>query len=168
MSGVQIQRATLADLPAIRDLAAVIWHEHYPGIISCEQIDYMLARMYDVGTLQDEMLSKGVRFEKLLLDGALIGYAGYGPIEPPGVWKLHKLYLRTGHHGTGLGSRLLQHCEREARAHGAIRIVLNVNKRNAKAIAAYERNGFSVAESMVLDCGNGFVMDDFVMAKRLA
>ena len=68
MSGVQIQRATLADLPAIRDLAAVIWHEHYPGIISCEQIDYMLARMYDVGTLQDEMLSKGVRFEKLLLD----------------------------------------------------------------------------------------------------
>jgi GNAT superfamily N-acetyltransferase len=167
VSKVEIKRASLNDLPAIRDLAAVIWHEHYPGIISVAQIDYMLARMYDLATLRREMQSEGVRFEKLLVAGALAGFASYGPIKPPGVWKLHKLYLLRAHHGSGLGSRLLQHCERAARAAGASRLVLNVNKRNTKAITAYERNGFTVAESMVLDCGGGYVMDDFVMAKQL-
>jgi len=42
-----------------------------------------------------------------------------------------------------------------------------VNKRNAKAIAAYQRNGFVIADSVVTDIGHGFVMDDFIMTKKL-
>jgi RimJ/RimL family protein N-acetyltransferase len=63
---------------------------------------------------------------------------------------------------------LLQHCGREVRAAGAHRLILYVNKRNAKAIAAYQRNGFVIAESVVTDIGGGFVMDDYVMAKNLS
>jgi ribosomal protein S18 acetylase RimI-like enzyme len=44
---------------------------------------------------------------------------------------------------------------------------LNVNKRNTRAIAAYQRNGYVVAERVTLDIGGGFVMDDFVMTKPL-
>ena len=51
---------------------------------------------------------------------------------------------------------------------GANRLVLNVNKRNEKAIRAYRRNGFTIVESEKIDIGNGFVMDDYVMAKELA
>jgi ribosomal protein S18 acetylase RimI-like enzyme len=61
----------------------------------------------------------------------------------------------------------LQHCEREIRKSGARRLILSVNKRNARAIAAYQRNGFVIAESVVTDIGGGFVMDDYVMAKKL-
>jgi hypothetical protein len=43
-----------------------------------------------------------------------------------------------------------------------------VNKQNTKAVAAYRRNGFAVAESVVTDFGASFVMDDFIMAKDLA
>jgi len=71
-------------------------------------------------------------------------------------------------HGRGLGSRLLRHCEREVRAGGAHRLILSVNKRNARAIAAYRRNGFVIADSVVTDIGGGFVMDDYVMAKSLS
>jgi ribosomal protein S18 acetylase RimI-like enzyme len=81
--------------------------------------------------------------------------------------KLHKLYLLTELHGQGLGSRLLEHCEVEARRHNARRLILAVNKRNAKAISAYRRNGFVIRESVINDFGGGFVMDDFVMAKEL-
>ena len=81
--------------------------------------------------------------------------------------KLHKLYLLPELHGRGLGSRLLQHCEREVRAGGARRLILSVNKRNAQAIAAYKRNGFVIAESVVTDIGGGFVMDDYIMAKSI-
>ena len=42
---------------------------------------------------------------------------------------------------------------------------LTVNRGNAKAIRAYERNGFKVVRTQVTDIGNGFVMDDYVMEK---
>ena len=168
MSEAQIKPARVEHLPALRDLAAVIWHAHYPGIVSREQIDYMLARMYSLETMWNEIESQAIRYDQLLLDGALIGFASYGPTGDPKIWKLHKLYLLPDQHGRGLGSELLHHCETQAHALGAQRLSLNVNKRNARAIAAYQRNGYAVSESVCLDIGNGFVMDDFVMFKALA
>ncbi len=43
-----------------------------------------------------------------------------------------------------------------------------MNKRNAQAIAAYRRNSFVIAESVITDIGGGFVMDDYVMAKSVS
>jgi len=163
----QIVPAGEEHLQDIAELAGIIWRACYPGIISHAQIDYMLARMYSPEVLRDEIRAQGIRYDCLLLDGKPAGFAAYGPTEQTGVVKLHKLYLRAEVHGRGLGSRLLQQVEREVRAAGARRLVLSVNKRNAKAIAAYRRNGFVIAESVVTDIGGGFVMDDFVMAKDL-
>jgi GNAT superfamily N-acetyltransferase len=165
---VEIQPASLEDLQAIAKLAGETWRAHYPGIISVEQIEYMLERMYALPVLHEEMTRQGIRYDRLLVDSRLAGFASYGPTETAGILKLHKLYLLPELHGQGLGSRFLKHCEDSARAMGAHRLILAVNKRNAKAIAAYRRNGFTVAESVVNDIGRGFVMDDFVMAKELA
>ncbi len=159
--------ATEEHLPALAELAGVIWRQHYPGIISPAQIEYMLARMYSPATLREEIQAKGIRFVRLLVDDRFVGFASYGPTPEPGVMKLHKCYLLPEMHGRGLGSLLLQHCERDVRQLGARRLVLAVNKRNTKAVAAYQRNGFTVAESVVTDFGAGFVMDDFIMAKEL-
>jgi GNAT superfamily N-acetyltransferase len=164
----QIVRATEADLPAISELAGVIWRACYPGIITHAQIDYMLARMYSLDVLRDEIHSQGIRYDLLLVDGKPAGFASYGPTSEPGVMKLHKLYLLPEMHGRGLGSRLLQHVEREVRAGAGRRLILSVNKRNTKAITAYKRNGFAIVGSVVTDIGGGFVMDDYVMAKNLS
>ena len=164
----KIIRATEANLPAISKLAGVIWRACYPGVITHEQIDYMLARMYSLDVLRDEIRSQGIRHDLLLVDGKPAGFASYGPTPEPGVIKLHKLYLLVELHGRGLGTRLLQHVEREVRAGAGRRLVLSVNKRNARAIAAYQRNGFVTADSVVTDIGGGFVMDDYVMVKELA
>jgi diamine N-acetyltransferase len=165
---IEIVRAIEADLPAISKLAGGIWRACYPGIITNEQIDYMLGRMYLPDVLRDEIRSKGIRYDRLLGDDRLVGFASYGPTVEPGVMKLHKLYLLPELHGRGLGSRLLQQVEREVRAAGGRRMILSVNKRNARAIAAYQRNGFVIADSVVTDIGNGFVMDDYIMAKDLS
>ena len=210
----EIIPATEADLPAISELAGVIWRACYPGIITHAQIDYMLARMYALDVMRDEIRSQGIRYDQLLVDDKLAGFAAYGPVvatpslqkvrvtprrqsecdpairaggnalgaahstpgdeasPPPSApifeFKLHKLYLQPEWHGYGLGSRLLQHVEHEVRASGGRGLVLSVNKRNARAIAAYKRNGFIIAQSVVTDIGNGFVMDDYVMAKDLS
>lgn len=163
----QILRASEADVPAIRELAGVIWRAHYPGIITSEQIEYMLARMYAPAVLCEEIRLLGICFELMRVEGQPAGFASYGPADEPGAMKLHKLYLHPQWHGRGLGSRLLQHCERAAQQAGASQLLLAVNKRNVKAIAAYERNGFVIAESTVTNIGGGFTMDDFVMTKRL-
>jgi diamine N-acetyltransferase len=163
----EIVPAAAADLPAISALAGVIWRACYPGIISSGQIDHMLARMYALDSMRAEIQSQGVHYDRLLVSNTLIGFASYGPTEQATVFKLHKLYLHPAWQGRGLGSLLLQHCEHEVRKSGVTRLILSVNKRNAKAIAAYQRNGFVIAESVVTDIGGGFVMDDFIMAKEL-
>lgn len=167
-SKTQIIRAGEEQLPAIAELAGVIWRECYPGIISSGQIEYMLARMYALDTMHEEIRFQGIRYDLLLVDGKPAGFASYGPTSESGVMKLHKLYLMPALHGRGLGSRLLQHCEREVRSAGARRLILSVNKRNTRAVAVYKRNGFVIAESVVTDIGGGFVMDDYVMAKNVS
>ncbi len=166
-NGVQILPASEEHLPELAELAGVIWRQHYPGIISSAQIEYMLAKMYSLATLREEIRSQGIGFLRLLAEDRFVGFAAYGPATEPGVMKLHKCYLLPEMHGRGFGSRLLQHCERAVRQRGARRLILAVNKRNAKAITAYQRNGFIIAESIITEFGCGFVMDDFIMSKDL-
>jgi GNAT superfamily N-acetyltransferase len=163
----QIFPADEKHLPALAELAGVVWRQHYPGIISHEQIEYMLGKMYALDMLRDDLRLRGIHFYRLVVDGRMAGFASIGPTDVRTIWKLHKLYLLPEMHGEGLGSQLLQHCEAEARRFGAQRLMLAVNKHNTRPIAAYQRNGFVVVESVVTDFGDGFVMDDFIMAKDL-
>jgi diamine N-acetyltransferase len=163
----QIVPATEADLEEISRLAGVIWRAHYPGIISPEQIEYMLARMYSMETLREDLSGRGIRYERLLADEALAGFAAHGPTEHPAVVKLHKIYLHPHWQGRGLGGLLLRHCAGQAAGLGAHRLVLTVNKHNTKAIAVYQRHGFVITDAVVTDIGGGFVMDDYLMAKEL-
>lgn len=167
LESVEILPATEEHLPALAELAGVIWRQHYPGIISHAQIEYMLAKMYSLETLRAEIRVKGIQFVRLLVDGRFVGFGSFGPTAAAGVTKLHKCYLLPEVHGQGYGSRLLQYCEGEVRRLGARRLILAVNKHNTKAVAAYQRNGFTVAESVITDFGEGFVMDDYIMGKDL-
>ncbi len=156
--------------PQLSDLAALagqIWRAYYPGIISREQIEYMLARMYAPATLHAEVHQENIRFYQLLLRGHLTGFAAIGPTTHAGIFKLHKLYLRPEMHGFGLGKQLLHHCETEVVRLGAHSLRLGVNKRNLRALAFYQRQGYGVIESVVNDIGGGFVMDDYLMGKPL-
>ena len=164
---VTVRTAVEADIPVLRALAGVIWREHYPGIITPAQIDYMLERMYDAATIRREMAA-GVAWELAVRDREAIGFLSYEHDAATGKVKLHKLYLLPALHGQGFGRQLLDHVKVVAVRLGAREILLQVNKQNAKAIRAYERAGFCIVEAVVNDIGGGFVMDDFVMTLGLA
>ena len=165
-STLRFETATIDDIPALQDSARRIWRAHYPGIITMEQIDYMLTEGYSSERIATEMTEQGVTWLKIFDKREMIGFAAFGPYAEQTV-KLHKLYLDIGCHGRGIGSAALAEVEQRATADGATAIILNVNKYNYKAISSYERNGYQVSDSVVNEIGNGFVMDDYIMKKML-
>ena len=162
---IRISPATFEELPVISRLAGMIWPQAYRQILSEGQIRYMLAMMYDQTILEQEY-RESTRFD-LIYDGEMpIGFISYGPCkEHPGVCaKLHKLYLDSAYHNRGIGTLALLHVIEEARRKGYQKLTLNVNRKNAAAMRAYERNGFHKEKETVTDIGLGYVMDDYVMA----
>ena len=162
-----IVSAEAEHLEEISTLAGHIWREYFPGIISLEQIEYMLSQGYTLEVLSHEILAQGISYDRMLLGSELIGFASYGPAQSLGEVKLHKLYLAPEFHGKGYGSKFLRHVEATARSRDYRTLVLTVNKNNDQAISSYKRNGFVVHDSVVVDIGSGFVMDDYVMVKNL-
>jgi len=152
-----------ADLDELCRMATGVWRTHYAAIISMEQINYMLARQYTPEQLKRDMAAKSIRFAGAFADGKMVGFAGFGP--EPGVpeWKLHKLYIMPEFQRRGIGQRLMRDAADTAAAHGANFLVLNVNKRNTQALAAYRKFGFGRRTSVKVDIGGGFVMDDDVL-----
>jgi len=161
-----IEPAREEHLAEVAALARVVWQTHYPSIISPEQIEYMLARGYDLKNLQAELAS-GIHFKRAIAAGELRGFSSFGPGPATGEMKLHKLYVHPEWQRRGIAAALLDSCEADAHRDGATELVLNVNKRNEVAIAAYSRHGFTIRDSVTNDIGGGFVMDDYVMAKPL-
>ena len=166
-SRIEITRARRDQLPEVQRLAGVIWRAHYPGIISHDQINYMLERGYAPDALAAFLGAPDRGIEVASVDGELAGFAAWCVTESRAEAKLDKLYVLQTRQRRGLGGRLIAQVEERARAAGARSLTLNVNKSNAKAIRAYEKHGFAVREAVVADIGGGFVMDDYVMAKDL-
>lgn len=162
-----IRPATAADMPAIAALAAEIWRAHYPGIISTAQIEYMLAERYALDVLRAELESADRWWDVLTEHGEPRAFSSLHRGASGDEMKLDKLYVHPGRQRRGYGAMLLRHNVQRARVLGAARLILAVNKRNDKAIAAYRKFGFRIADAVVKDIGAGFVMDDFIMAYDL-
>jgi len=156
-----------SDIAAVRALASEIWHEHYTDIIGTAQIEYMLEERYRAEVLRAELATERLWWDVLSVDGELAGYCSYFVEEEAEVMKLDKLYVRARVRGQGFGERLLERVMRVAADEGCSKVVLAVNKRNARAIAAYRKWGFEVEQAVVKDIGGGFVMDDYIMARHI-
>ena len=155
------------DAPVIQHLACKIWPGAYAEILSARQVSYMLHLMYAIPMLQQQMASGQQQFLLLLNEQQQpVGFAGWGLEKAPHLAKLHKLYVLPCTAGTGAGSTLLQQVLHRAKQAGATHLQLQVNKHN-KAQQFYLRQGFTVVESKVMDIGNGFVMDDYIMQRAL-
>lgn len=162
----ELKPLTEADFGTLAALSSTIWHAHYSWIISTAQIDYMLADRNTPENLSRYVNSTERWLDLLWLDGRAVGYCGRALLPHPDEMKLEQLYLLPELHGRGLGALMLRHVESAAHAAGRTRLVLQVNRRNLGSIAFYRKAGFVVREETVLDLGNGYVMDDYVMEKN--
>jgi ribosomal protein S18 acetylase RimI-like enzyme len=153
-----------ADLPTVADLAARTWWAHYPAILSHAQIEYMLSRGYSDAALR-ELLARPHGGIAIADDPQPAGFAAWHAADAPATLKLDKLYVLPGHQGRGLGRQLIDHVLEQARAAGCHTLTLNVNRYNTGSIRTYERCGFCIRGTGDFPIGNGFVMEDYIMAR---
>ena len=161
----RISPLAAVDIAPLSALVREIWHQHYPGIITVKQIEYMLEQRYSPDMIRAEIESGATRWVKLLVNGELGGFASYETDEARRAVKFDKLYVHGLFRGKGCGAALARHVEQAACAVGCDQVYLQVNRNNFDSIAVYRRLGFEVIDEVKTDIGGGFYMDDFVMAK---
>ena len=155
-----------SDIMEVNRLAGLIWHEAYRGIVSREQIAYMIERFQSVRAITEQLALDGYRYFLMAHDGGAVGYCGGQPRD--GRLFLSKVYLLHEARGQGRFRQMLEYLRGLCREVGARTIWLTVNRHNETAIQVYLHRGFVVREEKVADIGHGFVMDDFIMEKALS
>ncbi len=164
---MQIKKACLQDIATIQQLAELIWPEAYGEIISAAQLRYMLHLIYSETALTTQ-IEKGHQFILAIENNIPIGFASFSQkndIES-NTFRLHKIYVLPNIQTKGIGSFLFSYVCSESIKHGANLLELNVNKYNP-AMQFYLKKGFTVLRDEVIDIGEGYVMDDYVMVLAL-
>ena len=151
---------------AVVSLAQIIWNEHFPKIISQEQINYMVEKFQSMPAIDHAIREEGYRYFLLVLGDTPIGYMGVKPEEDDALL-LSKLYLMKPFRGERRSIVLFDKAENVARELGKKKVRLYVNKRNYVPLRAYLRRGFRIVEEKKTDIGEGFICDDFMMEKEL-
>ncbi len=153
------------DIERVCDLAQVIWKEHFPGIISDSQIEYMLDKFLSFDVLSNE-IKHGYECDGLINDNdELIGFMLYN-FDADEVF-LSKLYLLKSYRGHAYASQAFNHLVNKAKSKKAKRIWLTCNKTNEKSLRVYYHWGFKKFDDVVNDIGNGYVMDDYYLEYQL-
>lgn len=148
-------------------LAEGIWHECFPGIISEEQIDYMVERFQSYNAMCRQIAEEGYNYFFICHDGQIAGYTGFALHSEEKQMFLSKLYLHSDFRGRGLASFAIDELRSICRREGLETIRLTVNIHNHRAISVYRRKGFEVIFDQKADIGSGFYMDDHVMELRV-
>jgi len=146
-------------------LARDIWYEYYEPLIGLAQVEYMVGKFQSVSAISGHVRGD-YQYFLMQREGIPVGYLAVQPQPAQDSLFVSKLYLQRQARGSGTGRAAMTFIEQLAHQRGVGRLWLTVNKGNP-AIKAYERLGFRIAGPIVMDIGNGFVMDDFRMEKSL-
>ncbi|MBS6269332.1 MAG: GNAT family N-acetyltransferase [Tannerella sp.] len=164
---IRSRKAGIDDIALIRDLAEKSFLPTYKEILSADQLDWMFDWMYSADSLRRQIEDGHVFF--IAYDGDRP--CGYVSVERQGeaLFHLQKIYVLPDFQGKHVGRYLVRLVFDYVKSlySGECTVELNVN-RNNKAKFFYERMGFSVARSGDFSIGNGYYMNDYIMAIELS
>jgi diamine N-acetyltransferase len=158
--------STTTQVAEVARMAHEVWNEYYVPIIGRAQVDYMVAKFQTVEAMQSQ-IDSGYEYFQIQQAGEIIGYAAIRHDASDARLFISKLYVLAAHRKSGAGRKCLELIEHMAQDRGATHLWLTVNKGNP-SVRAYERLGFRIVESMVMDIGGGYVMDDYRMEKPVS
>ena len=165
---VEIRKASVEDIPLIHQMAWVAFPHTYQALLSPEQIEYMMEWMYSETNLHKQMTEDGHIYYLAYVNGTPSAYLSI-QAEGEHIYHLQKIYVLPSFQGQKLGKLLfLQAIQGIKELHPApCQMRLNVNRGNTKAIDFYLHMGMYKASEGDFDIGQGYQMNDYIMALDL-
>jgi ribosomal protein S18 acetylase RimI-like enzyme len=153
-------------LKNVVDLANEIWNECYSSLISQAQIDYMLKNFLSFEIIDSQIKNEKYKYFLIKTDeNTFKGFLAFAPKENHIF--LSKIYLHKDIRGKGYAKDCIDFIRIFAKKLNLNSIVLTVNRENLIAVKAYKKLGFKIVKEADTDIGNGFFMNDFIMALSL-
>ena len=138
-----VRTAGERDLKAVRDLLVETWHATYDAIHGVEKVTAITNDWHSLDALRARLERPRSEFV-LADDGKAIAGMAFATVEVEGkTVLLHQLYVRPAMQGRGIGGLLID--EIESAFPEAERMRLEVDEKNAKAVAFYIGQGFAEA-----------------------
>jgi len=163
---IKIRQLRAVEANIVHDLAWNIWPHTFKDILEEGQIKYMLEWMYDINTLQEQMLTGTIYFTVEEF-GSPRGFIGVEPNFPiSGRLRIHKFYVLPDHQGKGLGRVLFNQVVDTAFDLDCRKLHLNVNRYN-KSVEFYKYLGFKITGEENIDIGKDYLMEDYIMELEL-
>ncbi len=154
------QVTTQDDIIALEALASRIWKTYWSEMLTIEQAEYMFEKFQSLDAIK-EQINEGYIYKIISVEGMNAGY--FCIVQKDDHLYLSKVYVDEVHRGKGLGRIMFEDIKNIAQKINLPKIRLNVNKYNSNTIKAYDSWGFIIIDSVVIDIGQGFIMDDYVM-----
>jgi ribosomal protein S18 acetylase RimI-like enzyme len=143
-----VRTAMPADVPAIRDVLATSWRETYTVYYGAAKVEALIADWHSEPSIKARIAKPNGEF-LVADDGTQIGGVAFATITGKTI-SLHQLYVQPHLQRQGIGQMLF--AEIETCFMDAQNIALEVEPKNAGAIAFYEAHGFDSGE-IIGNCG---------------
>lgn len=162
---MSIKKVTIHDAKSIRDIALATWYVTYGLTHSKAQLDYMIEKFYSLEALEQSILEKEYYIYEE--ENCPLGFISLEHhFAAKSTTKIHRIYILPECQGKGIGKTLIDYAATIAQLNQSTFLLLNVNREN-KARFFYEKLGFEIQKSEDIPIGNGYLMEDFVMEKRI-
>ncbi len=164
---IHLKRATRPrEILEISGLAHTIWRECYSGMVSSDQIEYMLENIQSQSAIK-KYISEGYEYFLAKRFGVSVGYVAISSNQPHGKLFLSKIFLLKEYRGKGYADDIIKQVCETGRRLNLSAIWLTVYKHNAPAISFYKKMGFEISGDVKKDIGNGYTTDDYSLEKPL-
>jgi diamine N-acetyltransferase len=168
---ITIRTCTLHDTDKIISLGIRTFRDTFDEFNSTEDMMLYLTETFNKKRIQKEIAELGSVFFMAEIDGDAIGYARVRTspipreIDSERALEIERLYADKKYLGKRVGYLLMSECLNYAKDNGFDTVWLGVWENNARAIAFYQRWGFTRFGEHVFHVGNDPQTDHLMMKK---
>ncbi len=156
---VTVRIATSSDIKILKDLANELVPASFKGVLTTQQIDMMLDKLYSQQALQDA-LDAGKDYFIASIDGRDVGVVSIIR-QGPSLFLMQKIYMYKECVGQGVGTALLTKVKEFVRSKvtpATVELIINAHN---PELGFYIKNGLTKVRDTGLD------MDDFYISEEV-
>lgn len=160
MAQTNFRDATADEIRLIGDLASKILPAEFKGILSSDEIDSMVERMYSQEVLQNSV-EQGMHFIIASCDGKDIGFASFVQ-EGPDLFYISRIFVTDEYRDRGVGAALFKELIREIKLfHPSPCTAELLVNHSSSALNFYHRMGMEFSREVLFD------LDSFELAEQI-